>query len=288
MTFSPSQTDTFARCPLKWWLMRRQGFEVKYINKGDLARWMGNAIHAGVSAYYIDDRKLSVQGITDVIMVEWKQLLDTAIAQGRVIDDEEVKLEIEGKLRNVAPKLIINQDPFPLSWQLKYVEGILAEDGSRIDLGGWDNNNIPFYADYKSTLYCKESDVPFRVGDYAFSHQMMHYAYFFSKAIGEPVRRYFIPYTVMAPKAMISMQQYEIEPQQLDRWYVSAQQWWGEMEMWLGLAKEKGDDWVTAHIKYSPNHKDGWGRCPMYGACVDFNLDPELMKTQYIQIERGK
>lgn len=286
MPYSPSQTELFARCPLKWWLMRRQGFEVKYIAKNDLARWMGNAVHAGASTYYMGHRTPKVEHIRDVMMEEWKTLIDEAIAQGRVIDDEEMKLEIEGKLRNVAPKLIIEQDPFPLSWSIDHVEGIL-EDNSRIDIGGRDNNRIPFYADFKSTLYCKESDIPSRLGDYAFSHQMLHYAHFYSRAVGEHVRRYFIPYTILAPKAMIHMAPYEVDEQQLARWYVSAQQWWGQMDMWLKLAEEKGDAWVTDHIAQSPNHKDGWGRCPMYDACVNYGLEPELMRTQYVQIEKG-
>lgn len=287
MPYSPSQTELFARCPLKWWLMRRQGYDVKYIGKNDLARWMGNAIHTGVSLYYMENRKPTVADLQQVMVTDWHTHIAEAQAQGRVLDDEEVKLEIEGKITNIAPKLIINQDPFPLSWKIEHIEGILGPDGSRIDIGGWDNNDIPFYADYKSTLYCKESDIPVRLRDYAFSHQMLHYAYYYSQAIKEPVRRYIIPYVVMGPKPLLHPESFEVDPQQLDRWYLSAQQWWGQMDMWLQLAAEKGNDWVTNHIPQSPVHKDGWGLCPMYDGCVTYGLEPALMQTQYIQIQKG-
>jgi hypothetical protein len=284
MSYSPSQTELFARCPLKWWLQRRRGWTTSYVAKNELAMWMGTAIHDGVAHYFIHNRKPTLMEVQTVVDLKWNAEIANATSNSRILDNEDEKLAIEGLLSR-AGKLITEQDPFPLSYKIEHIEGVF-DDGSRIDLGGHDNNNIPFFADWKSTKYCQKDDIASRLRDYAFSHQMMQYAWQFSKAINEVTRRYFIAFVVMAPKPLIHLESYELSTEMLDRWHVSAQQWWGQMSMWLELSNEKGPDWVTAHIPMSPVHKDGWSRCEMYDACVDYQLDEELMRTKYIQIER--
>ncbi len=274
MSFSPTQTARYCRCPTKWWLTR-EGWTPQAVYKNRIAAIAGQAFHAWAEQYYRSNRELVsplvAQAAFDDGIVELQE-------QGHTIYAEEELVQYPAVLEQ-GVKLYPKHDPIPKSWELLAFEAELG-DGSRLDLGGRNAYGRPFCLDFKTTMWCKPDDVQARLREYLYSWQCYHYAHRYGQHLGEPVTQFQIVFVVFRPVFQVVMQTFEIESEVMEWWLRSASQYW--------TAMDRLKDEPLVQIPMDVEHYDKWGKCEFYDACFKYGRDPELMKAHYIQIERRK
>lgn len=274
MSFSPTQTARYRRCPTKWWLTR-EGWTPRAVYKNRIAAVAGQSFHAWAEQYYRSNRSDTSPLIAQAA---FEGGIEELRAHGHELyaDDE---LTSYPALLEQGVKLYPANDPIPKSWELLAFEEEL-EDGARIDLGGRNANGRPFCLDFKTTMWCKPDDIPNRLNEYAYSWQCYHYADAYGRKLGEPVNQFCIVFIVFRPVFTVVLRTFEIEPEVMEWWQNSAGQYWNEMQ----ALKDEPLNMIPMDVE----HYDKWGKCEFYDACFKYGKDPELMDAHYIQIERRK
>ena len=281
--YSPSQTKLFLECEYKWYLERKQGYKSRYVEKRDVAAALGSAYGAAWAHYFQTGRVMTTEEVTQAAISHYQEELAKLTSNREMLAEDKAQ-EYESLIPKMIQRTMDSDDFIPTSWSVTAVEGLVDDGaGSRIDLGGKDQNGRPWFWDNKVKTFVKTSDV-----DYAFTRyfdkdwQMMHYAWAYSQMIGELVNTYYIGMMVVSPTTRFYVRPFTVTETDVVNWLESACVVWGRMEeaeKRLGALTENGNP--RAITPMSNNHYGNFGKCSHYGLCFDGGDH-----SQYIKIER--
>lgn len=274
MSYSPTQTARYRRCPTKWYLTR-EGWTPRAVYKNRIAAVAGQAFHAWAEQYYHSGRK-------EISPLVAQAAFDSGIEELRehgheIYADDELR-QYPAYLEE-GIKQYPKNDPIPNIWELLAFEDELG-DGSRMDLGGRNQYGTPFCLDFKTTMWCKPDDIQKRLNEYLYSWQCYHYADKYGKKLGEPVKQFHIALVVFRPVFTVVLQTFEIEPEVMEWWRKSADLYWIQMS--------KMEDWPIKNIPMDVEHHDKWGKCEFYDFCFKYGREESLADAAYIKIDRPK
>lgn len=281
--YSPSQTETFLKCPRKR-ALRKLGWEPSRLGKPGLARMLGTAFAAGVGAY----NTMRMEGAAPDVgaaagiaqSVAKQQLMD---ADERGMQTSEIDLAQRGRLVERAGKLVASyaeQDPIPPQWIIRHVELSLPEWGNaRIDLG-YENDLGYGVLDYKSKLTLDPKWFDKEVSRYRLSEQRFFYPAAYGDHVGQTVHRFDICLVILEPKFRAHLIPYVVNPSQQAEWLEARTQTWGRMAM----SPPDGDTLID---EMAAEHEDQFGPCEYQKICFDYQGDMGLVAAggQYVQTQ---
>lgn len=283
--FSPSQTATWARCPMMR-ALRAEGWVSKYAKKKDLAAIVGTCVAAGLGVYNnlrkeheqqgtaLDRKAASLAAMGSAFSV-LEQQMEELRNSGRIIDVEDLYVEQMRDRIGKGVTTYIAKEPIPPTWRIIDVERPFPDHGNaRPDLVVRDDLGLAI-VDWKSKVQLKEYYRNKTIQEYANSHQMYHYAWAGQEVYGESIGRYYIGLIVLEPFS-VELVPFPIHQEQLLMWEQSARQ------IWHYMAKEdRGES-----LPYmSPTHQDQFGPCEYTDACFKYRLDADLMRQGYINLK---
>jgi hypothetical protein len=287
MIYSPSQTDTHGQCPIKR-ALRYAGWTARGVGKRDLAAILGTAIAAGL-AEYNTTRANQVGGLLrPTVEMAFRPGLvgpadvarNTAIAtlavlpqQGRHIEDwDQSQANSIERRAGLAVERYIAADPIPPEWPILAVEELLPSGQARPDLVV-DDGRGPVAIDYKTKLTLKPEYEDREMARWAQSWQMLHYSWELK------ADHFYICLLVLEPRFRVQLIPFEVHPETMGLWGISAKQRWADMR-----AEDEGrrqPAMATAHV-------DAYGPCEFQRACFECRFDPEKMREHYVQVARGR
>ncbi len=288
--FSPSQTVRAMTCPMlnslskEGWRLREQGIPL-------LSGISGKCIAAGLGVYNNYRKGIEISGseIDKLSSIQKEDIAKAAMDMALAILAYEIEQiesigyslnnEVESYLTQMQDRICkpicqyIMNDPIDKSWRIVDVERAWEDYGNcRPDLVIRDSVGLAI-VDYKTKV---KASLARYSNDYTDSHQMKHYCYFGGKVYNEPVNRFHIAEIITMPYSC-KIDSFEKSPESLELWYQATVPFWNYMEdVENGTAKP----WMAA------NHRTQYGQCDFYLACMKFQLDPQMMKSRYIQVEK--
>lgn len=289
--YSPSRTEDFLFCPAYYMLKHVHGWQPATYGKPEIAMALGRGVGAGLSFYYTHDRLgVPVPPLADGLQ---PPVPDAAVRVGLAATDAALaELDATGRvcisyaqedLDHVRPRVtraiarIIERDPIPRDWTILGTEVTLPDHGyCKIDLPVRDPKNLAV-VDFKTKRYIRADQLTKERRELAHKWQQLHYAWAYGEAMGEQVTRFWIMLVVLEPKFDVHFWPYDIHPEHLKGWIVSARQTWADMD-----ATERGERPPVQR----PNHFDKYGACEFYDACFTYHYDEGAMVQDYIQVKR--
>jgi hypothetical protein len=274
--YSPSQVESWFRCPTLWQLQRR-GWRLKMMGKPDRAQILGNGIMAGVNIHYQQRFLNHAAGVTPQQCA--KATVDAEInerqrVQGWLPGEEPL---VTAALAAKTVEKYIAKDPLPKGYKVVHIEQILPESGnSRIDFGVVSPYDQPEVWDLKTknTLDARYLNKTFE--QFRYSWQMYHYVHFYGKMLGRPIHQ-FVIVLVVADPFKVYIDPVPVDAELQTKWFNDAQSVWATMER-----MERGE----LEAWQAPDHYDNYGRCKFWDACTNSRLHEELMVGNYIKVER--
>jgi PD-(D/E)XK nuclease superfamily len=290
--YSPSQTVTHLRCPMLNSLSR-EGWRSRDQGKSLLAQIVGKAIAAGLGIYngyrkqlehtgrQIDSltpeerqeiAKLSLAGGFSMLTTE----LDTMQAVGYVLAPECDPF-FKSMQDRIGKSIVqyIAADPIAAAMRIIDVERSLGPKygDCRPDLVVQERDDY-IVVDYKSTSDFKQYYHESNLSKYANSFQLNQYTWASGETYGHVIPKYAICMIYTQP-VKIFYQEFAVKPEALTLWHQTAQSTWSVMEqIELGMRPPMAAE-----------HEDRFGKCQMYDACFRYLLDPDLMKSKYVNIK---
>jgi len=282
MIFSPSRTEAYDFCSLKGSLMYKQGWTPREADNGTMGRIVGAAFAEGTYRIHA--------GLSDGVH-EAEQLFDRQVAHyvqyGVSFSQDLVHT------REILGKSLVKyatQSPFK-AWQIKGAEVELQEYGNcRLDVLGIDPEGYWAIADIKYKRQLKLDYLNKTIDEYRDSWQFQHYPWAYNDYISrqitedssigglmwEPAVRMYLVLVIAEPFRVLSYPFFTREKLQV-RWLRSAQQKWADIS-----AIQSGE----REPIMSATHKDAYGPCAMKRACLEMDLDEQLMSFEYVKVPR--
>lgn len=286
--FSPSATETFARCPRKW-ALKRLGWVPRIISYPELCAVLGDGFSESMRVFNTSlitgNSTISVEEVVEAGNKTMQDRLDADFAAGRRIDEKDIPFYdiLQAKLEQ-AVKLYIEQNPLK-AWRIIQAEKTYDDYGSaRIDVLAKDSFG-PAVFDYKIKVKLDKEWEDAEFERHRRSQQRFHYQW----ATGAD--RFFIILVVLGgnkkaakPRVVLSPPYGGLEYFKTGLWLSDSKAWWQVMDSVLesGIA----DDLYA--IPGSPTHADQFGACEYEQACLTHALDPKAMAIEYVKVERRK
>ena len=273
--YSPSRTEAYDNCSLRGALQYRDGWTLREADNGTVGKIVGSAFAEG--SYRINS------GQSDGIQ-EALTLLDRTVAHylsyGVSFSTDLSKLkETLGK----ALAKYAADSPFK-HWQIKGAELALPEYGNcRLDVLGIDPEGYWAIADLKYKRQLKLDYLNKTINEYRDSWQFQHYPWAYNDWIKthgtegfETAVRMYLVLVVAEPFRIFSYPFFTKDKLQI-RWLQSAQQKWADIS-----AIESGERLPIM----AAAHRDAYGDCPMKKACLELDLNEDLMAFEYVKVPR--
>lgn len=272
--YSPSQTETWLRCPLKRTL--HYGWESNQTDRGTYGAALGTVVHTVMKAYFHtgDDleligRQAAAEEIAKLegydIPFHLQALHNALIERGAAVGKN---------FGNVGIELL------RLFKTVTEVEGELGPKfgNARIDLGGVGVNGNYLIVDVKSKLTMDARGEALFLADQP-SLQMQFYRWavpqayegIYPELMDNPIETA-IALVVLEPRLRVKVYPIAIPPELLGRFDLTMPRVWKQME-----EEDEGRamPWMAAA------HRDQYGDCEFKRACLELHLDPNLMSTAY-------
>jgi PD-(D/E)XK nuclease superfamily protein len=281
---SPSAQKKADRCRLLYQLQYLDRWEPREAERSLPARLRGNAfakaceiVHKAIMG---GDKALLletafVMAVVDEAIGLFDRQFNYCVEQGIVFIPSVDSLS-RTELRRVIP-LYAHHTPV-LQWQkVLGVEYSIKEDHCRPDIVGLNALGFHTVGDckYKSSLLAKyESNT---IEEFHWDPQFMQYnkAWRDDQQLGPDVPVYSTLLLTIGFPFKIKPVEWLYTPEQLQLWYQ------GAVDISTTIRGIKAG---TVLPRSATTHKDNFGWCPMKKGCLEFNLDPELMKTHYVQL----
>jgi len=275
--YSPTRTSDFIYCPVYYHLKHVDKWAPEHYGKGELAMITGSALGAVCAQHHTGNGDNGA--LQRIALARIDHELGLLEQQGRTCVPKDAAYEegLRGRVLRVIPR-ILERDPLPRDWKILGTEVTLPDHGNaRIDLVVRDPQHLAV-VDYKVKLNLRKDQVAYEREEWAYSWQMLHYAWAASQDQGL-VRRFWIYMVVLEPTFNIHLWPYEINPEHMASFEVSARQVWQDMS-----DSHAGKRAWTMR----PVHFKKWGRgnykCEFFNACLKYHLDAGAMKQEYVQI----
>lgn len=296
--YSPSNTSTWLRCPILRQL-GQEGWTTKYLQKKDIAAAIGTGFAAGIGAW--NEMRKNFEAAQGVDLREIDATLQTlaqeekgAAAMGVAKSVYEAHIQgykddgfdfsnVEEDYLDAAPTELSKavarycaDDPIDQEWRIIAVEPVLAQHGNcRPDLVVRTPRGLAV-VDYKTKVELKAQYRAKTIAEYRNSEQAFQYPWAVSEEFGEPCDEFTIALCVFRPRFSVELLPQVISPETLAVWLEGRKTVWNTM-----AAMDAGHmvPWM------SDKHYDNFGQCPMYKACFDAKLDPDLMRAMgYVNV----
>lgn len=284
--FSPSATETFARCPRKW-ALKREGWMPRIIAYPELCAILGDGFSESMhvlNTYHING--VAPIPVAEVIAAGTKVIqdrLENDLSVGRRIHEKDIPFSDLLPLKlDQAVNLYLSQNPLK-DWRILQAEKTYEEHGyARIDLLAADSIG-PAVFDYKVKVKLDPEWQEAEFERFGRSQQRFHYQW----AAG--VERFFIILVVLGgnkkaakPRVVLSPPYGKTPYFETGLWLQDSTSHWQRMEMYT--THRVG----PAYVAGSPIHADQFGACEYEQACLSHALDPSAMNIEYVKVERKK
>jgi hypothetical protein len=272
--YSPSSTSNYQTCPVLWTL-KREGWEPRVLNYGDVAALMGRAVALGAARIHAwlqgngTTRDQMLAHATNLALAEVSQ--QTEAWRGREFASRaHATLDnLPGRIRDFLPRYAAEASTLLADWQIQDVELTLGS-GSRLDLAaitpeGWT------VADLKCKLaLTPESERRARI-DYGISHQLRHYCHEYGEQQGVTIDHYYIILCTLDPFDL-KLWRYPFPEEDRLQWLASSKQVWQDM-----AEVESG---MRLAVMNRESCYRGW-LCEYFQACHEFRWDETLSRGVY-------
>ena len=282
---SPSMQKKYDRCHLLGQLQYIDRWEPREAERSLPPRLRGNAFalaaeitHKTIQANERDllNQTSFVCHIVDEAIGRFDRQFQYCVDQG-ISFRENTDAISRAELRRVIP-LYIRHTPV-LSWKkVVAVETPIKAYSCRPDLGGVNHLDFACVGDikYKSKLETEyESST---IEEFHQDGQFLQYndAWRHDQALSQDVPVYSILLLVVGAPFRIKSVEWLYTPERLQLWRKGAEDLSATINnIEAGLVLPRP----------SLTHRDNFGWCPMKKACLELNLDPELMKRDYVQLK---
>ncbi len=270
MIFSPSSTQSWTECPVKWKL-QRDGWKPRYLGYPALAAMRGVAFHAGAAALH------EGKAVGDAILMGSVSISnDLALMKhlGQRWADGTPGLEPDDSLVRSALVKYASwfTSEWPAQWKIEDVELSMPEHGNtRIDLGVAMPNNISVI-DLKFKAKLEAKYVASTLAEYNYDPKMLHHCWAYSSVKGLPVSTYWVLLVIAEPQFRVEMKEFVIQQSWLEQWHTSVEIKWGMMEGYHD----------RAYLPEGP-HFTKFGPCEFLEACAEMGRDYTLMERAYVK-----
>ena len=181
------------------------------------------------------------------------------------------------ELRRIIP-LYISQTPLRKHWKVTQVEYAIKSHSVRPDLGGIDPQGFDFVGDmkYKSSLEARYENDTIEEFHWDFQFQQYNDAWRSDRGLGPDRPVYSYLFLVIGSPFRIKPVGWLYTPEQQAIWQQSAAALTDEIRT------------ITSGKRLpraSTTHRTKFGWCTMKKACLEYYLDPELMKRDYVQLD---
>lgn len=283
--YSPSQTATYSRCPVKRQLASVERWVPRVLGKREIAACLGRGVAAGLGTYYTlvqatgacPDPATSSQIASTIATQSLRELRDLGCQV------PEYEASSAATLGTRAADVILNyakwdrQDKvLSHDWQILHVEHSFPEHGNaRLDLGV-DDGQGPAVLDWKTRGYLKGDMLPREVAKYENAGQLLHYSWAYAQFFGrEYLPRYYVGLIVLQPRFFVEILPYTITEEDHRQWLRSAQVKWEQMAVI--------DNDPSRPIAMADEHTDNYGDCEFRRACFTHHWDPASMTAEYVR-----
>ncbi len=281
---SPSKMKQFDQCQLLGQLTYIDRWEPREAHISLVPRLRGNGFSKACHLIHqalIDKtpEKLDDIAFTEQVVAEAVSLFDRqykyCLERGVNFKPDTDALA-RAELRRVIP-LYMKYTPLRRHWTVTAAEFQIPTHRCRPDLAGLTPVQMHFVGDmkYKSSLEVRyESDTieefhwDFQFQQYPHGYRRLHHI-----EPGVPVYSYL--FLVIGSPFRIREVGWLYTPEQQQIWEESAK----DLTQTIRLITEDGK-----LPRASTSHRSRFGWCPMKKACLEYYLDPELMKRDYIQL----
>lgn len=246
--YSPTETEDWLRCP-RYRALRRGRLEARH-NPYMPHRDVGKAIHEGLARYYRDIRDSCAGDLTTRAIA-----VATASIGESYVDNPRYTLEGLQKVITRGVKTVIELGVMCPPHQVLMVEESLG--GCVVDLvtrGPLGVMAIDHKVIYDSDVHKAE----LRVSEYETSHQLYHQAWVVREHLGETPTYVTIQQLVLTPRALVRVEQFEMDDARIDRWVASAQVHWQRMQ------EEQEENFAPMNFASCFNK---YGKCEMFDHC---------------------
>lgn len=281
---SPSSQKKFDRCRLLGQLQYIERWEPREAERSLPARLRGTAFSKASElihkAFMGEDRQVVDQpSFVSAVVDEAIALFDR---QYRYCEEQGITFLPEtdsisrAELRRVIP-LYAHHTPVRQWQKVIGCEYVIAPFSCRIDIVGVNAMGFLTAGDvkYKSSLEARFASNTEE--EFHWDPQFLQYNHAFrtDQGVGPDVPVYSSLILVVGTAFRVKQIDWLYTPEQLQLWYESAV----DMSKVVRGIRD-GVDLPRA----ATTHKDNYGWCSMKKACLDYNLDPELMRRDYVQL----
>lgn len=278
--FRATATGTYVECPMKWWLSRRQGWELSIIGAKEVAACLGTGFHAGAEHLLMHPDE--VEQAQELARQSAVKTTGEIYSSGRVIKPA-VKAELDAlgvRLTNAIKALAAGLPMIFDEYDTVATELTLPEaGGTTLDLLlRHKAEGHLTVLDWKAKTFSKPWYKTDYLEDFGHSWQLFQYAWGASQRFGEPVEHFLLGLMDVTGKAKLELYPYRIYPHEQQLWEVSAKQVWRDMQDVLDGKRP---------VQIATEHRSKFGRCDYYNACLMYDLDEDRMQGEYIQIREN-
>lgn len=269
----PSETTDFIRCPRLWHYKHVGGWQPP-ASTWTPERLAGTAIHAGVAAYWLNQRGRVVpmpppaECLVNVLRQEWPPDAPLEFSRDAL---ESHALKVLDKVLTWITKEMADAEPI-------MVEQTLRADGCTPDLVTREPAGLTV-TDWKYSAHIDPDRVRYRLENIDRTHQFLDYCWQVGQTLNEPVRQFRKVVIVGGPRIMVREATFTPTQPMLEQWLTGARQMWEDMAA------------MRAGTKVAYQREAG---CRMYGpkwpctyeeACWTCHSDPVKMAQFYSRAE---
>jgi hypothetical protein len=277
MRYRQSETETFSICPRKRQLQYREGWSLKHQTNAGHAAMRGTALAAGCAEIHKgESAEVAVQACLSNLQAAVRAFRGV----GGVCQDFEEAPIVKALTHYHA---WFHTEP----WEVVAVETPLPTwGGSRPDVvvrvGG---KLVVVDNKWKWSLYTKTGESKDQARnrtllEYEKAWQFRHYLCAVSDVYQEPCDTYYIVLGECTPKPLVTVQAFQVEERELERWLASARYYWEDMAF-------LDNETLMLNHPGAAVHESKYGPCEFQWACFEAGLDRGKMEAKYVQIGRG-
>jgi hypothetical protein len=274
--WSPSATKQFLFCPV-YWRLNREGWVGRDYGKLDAYGARGSGVAKAIELWnQTSDLEGSIEGLRVEITNEWEKRLVPQRAWGAPAKPEPTLAQM---IREATECFVAYTNAPVDHYDIVETEYTFKDHGNaRADAIIRLRNGKLIPLDYKVKAKAYTPWLEYKIReDFRNSWQMLHYCWALSEEQGRLVDEYAILILWHDKKPKIEYVPYAVDSFRLEQWYKSAVNAWARMN---DIVEGRSEPTEAAE------HGDKFGPCVFEAACLQHRRDPELMASDYLQIQR--